>query len=125
MTATAAQLAMVQRLDPILWLDQVAQSVLDDELTDCAAYLADVTLATTIRTRAVALLAIHNIRVNLPGVASGGGPVSSSSDGAGSRSYNDAHLPAGFRTDLYRTSHGQQLIGLFQSSSSIGFPMIS
>lgn len=125
MTATAAQLAMVERLDRLLYLDQLAQSVLDDEVTDAAAYLADVTLSSVIRTRAVALLAIHSIRVNLPGVASVGGPIESMSDSSGSRSYKTDHLPPGMRADLYRTSAGQQLIGLFQGSTSIGFPMMS
>ena len=125
MAATAAQLAMVQRLDPLLYQDQLAQSVLDAEITDATSYLVYTGFTGAVAVRAVALLAIHRIRVNLPGVASGGGPIESVSDGTGSRSFRTDHIPAGFPPDLHRTSAGQQLIGLFTASTNIGIPMFS
>lgn len=125
MAATAAQLAMVQRVDPVLYQDQLAQSVLDAEITDAAALLLPVQLAATVRTRAIALLAVHRIRVALPGVANIGGPITGTSDATGSRSFDTSMLPPGFPPDLYRTSAGQQLIGIFTSSTAVGLPMVS
>lgn len=110
---------MVRRIDPLLWLDQQAQLVLEDELVDAAEYLANAALISADETRAIALLAIHRIRISLPGVASVGGPIESMSDSSGSRSYKTDHLPAGYPIDLYRTSAGQQLIGIMQSTPAI------
>lgn len=117
MAATSAQNALAQRFDKALYDSLAGIGDWDSLIDQATSELNLAGLSTGKRDPAVVRLAFHFGLMQNPAIQARGADTGAS-EGGGSRSSSQNHLPQGFQPDWYQTGHGRALIGLFVSSSA-------